>query len=98
MSGFYTLNFVFNLEENSLTLDAERTDDCTWTATYVNVADWAEVWAYTWTDENMQMGEWPGTQLTATEEQVDGHNVYAFSYKGEAAPAFIIFLSYSSLS
>lgn len=91
MSGFYTLNFVFNLEENSLTLDAERTDDCTWTATYVNVADWAEVWAYTWTDENMQMGEWPGTQLTATEEQVDGHNVYAFSYKGEAAPAFIIF-------
>ena len=91
MSGFYTLNFVFNLEENSLTLDAERTDDCTWTATYVNVADWAEVWAYTWTDENMQMGEWPGTQLTASEEQVDGHNVYAFSYKGEAAPAFIIF-------
>lgn len=91
MSGFYTLNFVFNLEENSLTLDAERTDDCTWTATYVNVADWAEVWAYTWTDENMQMGEWPGTQLTATEEQVDGHSVYAFSYKGEAAPAFIIF-------
>ncbi len=91
MSGFYTLNFVFNLEENSLTLDAECTDYCTWTATYVNVADWAEVWAYTWTDENMQMGEWPGIQLTATEEQVDGHNVYAFSYKGEAAPAFIIF-------
>ncbi len=90
-SGIYTLNFVFDRNENSLTLNAERTDDCTWTATYVNVANWTEVWAYTWTDENMQMGEWPGTKLEATGEQADDHDVYAFSYKGEAAPAFIIF-------
>ena len=90
-SGVYTLNFVFNREENSLTLTPERTDDCTWTATYVNVEDWQEVWAYTWTDADQQMGSWPGTQLQATAEQVDGHDVYAFSYKGEAAPAFIIF-------
>jgi len=90
-TGVYTLNFVFNREENSLTLTSERTDDCTWTATYVNVEDWQEVWAYTWTDTEQQMGSWPGTQLEATAEQVDGHDVYAFSYKGETAPAFIIF-------
>ena len=90
-TGVYTLNFVFNREENSLTLTSERTDDCTWTATYVNVEDWQEVWAYTWTDTEQQMGSWPGTQLEATAEQVDGHDVYAFSYKGEMAPAFIIF-------
>lgn len=89
--GVYTLNFAFNLADNSLTLTADRTDDCTWTATYVNTEGWQEVWAYTWTEGVQQMGEWPGTQLAANGELADGHDVYAFSYKGEDAPAFIIF-------
>ena len=95
VSGFYTLNFVFNPEEHSLTLDAERTDDCTWSVTYVNVENWPAVYAYTFTSGEEGAtefsGEWPGTQLEANGEQEEGHDIYAYSLKSEQMPAFIIF-------
>lgn len=94
-SGFYTLNFVFNPEEHSLVLDAERTDDCTWSVTYVNVENWPAVYAYTFTSgeegATEYSGEWPGTQLEANGEQEEGHDIYAYSLKSEQMPAFIIF-------
>ena len=94
-SGFYTLNFVFNPEEHSLVLDAERTDDCTWSVTYVNVENWPAVYAYTFTSgeegATEYSGEWPGTQLEANGEQEEGHDIYAYSLKSDQMPAFIIF-------
>jgi len=91
--GIYDFTFTFNLAENTCTLNAVRTDDITWTCTYVNVEGWESVYAYTWSANGaeQQMGAWPGTQLQANGKQVDGFDVYAFSYKATYAPENIIF-------
>lgn len=55
----------------------------TYTANYYNSDNWENVYAYTFGDETM--GEWPGTQLTAT----DG--IYNVIFEAAAAPNNIIF-------
>ncbi len=59
----------------------------TYTATFTTNAGWEKVYAYVWTGEGQDkvLGEWPGTELTATE------GVYAVTIQAENAPEFIIF-------
>ena len=59
----------------------------TYTATFTTNRGWEKVYAYVWSGEgeNKLLGDWPGTELTAT----DG--VYTVSIKADAAPANIIF-------
>ena len=87
-SGVYTLTFTFNPVDNTCTVEATRTDDCTWSVTFVNNGNWSEVWAYTWTNgADDQNNSWPGVKLA---DPVEG-NVYTYSFKAEKAPAHIIF-------
>ncbi len=47
---------------------------------FVNTANWAQVAAYTFNAETL--GGWPGTQMTKTEDQVHGFDVYKISVPG----------------
>ncbi len=51
------------------------------TVYYYNSYNWTDVYAYTWTDENKQLGVWPGTQATAV---VDQDGWYSIVVPGEA--------------
>lgn len=61
--------------------------DPTYTATFENDGNWAEVYAYVWSGEGegKLLGDWPGTKLEASD---DG---YVVSITGDAAPEKIIF-------
>ena len=70
------------------------------TATFVNTGDWTKVYAWAWTTEGEgeaavttnYSGEWPGVELTEkAAEQIDGHDVYVFTYTGKTLPASILF-------
>ena len=59
----------------------------TYTATFTTNAEWEKVYAYVWSGEgeNKVLGDWPGTELEATE------GVYTVTIQAENAPEFIIF-------
>ena len=59
------------------------------TVTFVNSRDWDAVYAYTYDGDGEVLGGWPGTAMTPTGTQVDGHDVYTVSMTG--TPAYIIF-------
>ena len=83
--GFYGFDYTFTKPEPVKN---------TYTATFTNAANWAEVYAYAWTTtgEGEQavttkfLGDWPGKKLEAGE---DGK--FVATIEAEAAPAFIIF-------
>ena len=54
---------------------------------FENVSEWAKVYAHIWANEGEDLGleasEWPGRELTATEE-VDGVTYYVFQLPAEA--------------
>ena len=64
----------------------------TFTAKFENEDTWEKVYAYTWTggtyDKVEQLGEWPGTEITAT---VDEDGIYTATIAASEAPANIIF-------
>ena len=45
-----------------------------------------EVWAYAWNGDDKPLGEWPGTQMTAS-----GEGQFSIAIKAEEAPKYIIF-------
>ena len=45
-----------------------------------------EVWAYAWNGDDKPLGEWPGTQMTAS-----GDGQFSIAIKAEEAPKYIIF-------
>ena len=60
------------------------------TVTFVNDADWENVYAYAWNDdENFTGGAWPGVAMTDTGETEDGHKVYSWATTGD--PKWILF-------
>lgn len=89
-TGVYDLTFTFNLAENTCTIEAVRTGDATWTATFVNTPGWEKVYAYTFEPE--LNGTWPGVELTFERHSnsLDA-DVYTYTYTGENAPVNIIF-------
>ena len=65
-----------------------------YTAYFINTEDWAEVYVWAWnqTDGIHNVYEsWPGTPATKTDNKVDGHDVYVWSYTGPIVPTMIIF-------
>ena len=95
--GIYTLTFTFNLNENTLDLQAEKTGEYvpvekTYTVYFVNTKDWDDVRVWAWNGgENYTGGTWPGVPATKTDEQQDGHDVYTWSVTTTVMPAYIIF-------
>ena len=57
-----------------------------YTVTFESDGGWDPVYAYTWTGEELQLGAWPGTQMTKVS---DGE--WTVTVKAEEAPANIIF-------
>jgi hypothetical protein len=89
-SGIYSLTFTFNRNDGTCTIDAVRTGDCTWTATFVNTCGWEKVYAYTFNPE--LNGSWPGVELSIVSHN-DSLNIdtYSYSVTSENMPANIIF-------
>ena len=91
--GVYKLTFTANTVENTVELAIEKQP--TATVYFVNTSDWTSVKAWVWDANNDNYnytgGTWPGADMTATGEQVDGHDVYAWStYELNASPTNII--------
>ena len=63
----------------------------TYTATFINTKDWEKVCVWAWNGGTNLYEAWPGVEATKTDRQVDGHDVYTWSYTGPVAPAMIIF-------
>ncbi len=63
----------------------------TFTVTFKNNGNWAEVYAYAWTDNYKYFGEWPGKKIEATDAG------YVLSFEATAAPEKIIFNNGSGL-
>ena len=63
----------------------------TYTAKFINTKDWEKVYVWTWNEEGNLYAEWPGEEITKTSKQVDGHDVYVWTYTGDFIPGYIIF-------
>ena len=59
-----------------------------YTVTFKTDGGWNPVYAYTWTGDEKQLGEWPGTAMTAVEGE-DG--TFTITVQAEEAPVSIIF-------
>ena len=89
--GVYKLTFTANLTENTVELAIERTDNYTYSVTFVNNSNWEDVYAWAWNgDVNYTGGTWPGQKLEKT-GTYNIYDVYTFSVKAATSPASIIF-------
>ena len=88
--GVQTADLPF---ENGKTYGLPEEQD--YTVQFVNLDGWNNVNAYAWSGNVKQLGEWPGTQMTVVDTQVQygGQNypVYQINFKASVAPEFIIF-------
>jgi len=89
-AGVQTADLPF---ENGKTYGLPEEQD--YTVQFVNLDGWNNVNAYAWSGNVKQLGEWPGTQMTVVNTQVQygGQNypVYQINFKASVAPEFIIF-------
>ena len=92
--GKYDVTFTFDLANNRVSCDMKKcVEDVypTYTAKFINTNDWEKVCVWAWNGSVNLYEAWPGVEATKTEEQVEGHDVYSWSYTGPVAPAMIIF-------
>lgn len=83
-------NIIFHNNEGNQTPDLTFVNEKAYiyndyTATFRTDAAWENVYAYTWTGSNHELGDWPGTKLDATA------GVYNLSFKAFSAPLQILF-------
>ena len=94
--GIYTITITFdpNAESDKISVTGVKTGEITiyiYTAKFINTKDWSKVCVWAWNGSVNLYEAWPGVEATKTEEQVDGHDVYAWSYTGVIEPTMIIF-------
>ena len=90
-AGVYKLTFTANVAEHTLSLDVEQ-QEVTVTAFFKNTKNWEVVKVWAWNDtENFTGGSWPGVEAVKTDQQVDGFDIYKWSYTGNTLPSLIIF-------
>ena len=67
----------------------------TYTAQYVNLYGWQEVYAYAYTDNGDLLGSWPGTKMQLTDTEVSYHGlrypVYQVTISSSVDPKTIVF-------
>ena len=83
-------NIIFHNNEGNQTPDLTFVNEKAYiyndyTATFRTDAAWENVYAFTWTGSNHELGDWPGTKLDATA------GVYNLSFKAFSAPLQILF-------
>jgi hypothetical protein len=84
--------FTFNPETKAVSCTLEdKVVEQTYTATFINTKDWEKVCVWAWNGDTNLYEVWPGVEATKTELQIDGHDVYTWSYTGTIVPAMIIF-------
>lgn len=86
---------LFN-DGSDQTADLDFVDGATYNLSGIKMNDYTvtfttdgmeSVYAYTWTGDNHQLGDWPGTPMTATGEA----NKWTITVNAPVAPAYIIF-------
>jgi hypothetical protein len=98
-AGKYNIVITANTEGHALSLVAEPVPLNTYTATFENNGNWAEVYAYAWTTTGEGeaavttefLGAWPGTKVEVSDAG------YVVTIQAEEAPEFIIFSNGSGL-
>lgn len=58
-----------------------------YTVTFKTDGGWSKAYAYTWTGDNKELGEWPGTEMTPANEE----GKWTITVQAENTPANIIF-------
>ncbi|MBQ8127166.1 MAG: hypothetical protein IJ176_02065 [Prevotella sp.] len=86
-TGVYTFNFTFNAADGTVTLDAVRTDDCTWGITFVNNGNWEKVVVTAWNDKVTYTEDMTFVRTSSSL----GADIYSWSVKAEDAPLYISF-------
>ena len=91
--GVYGIKITFNAETKEVKAETTGGPELnTFTATFSNTGNWAEVYAYTWTEDEAgqviakELGAWPGTKLKAGTDGIFNVLIQALN-----APQFIIF-------
>ena len=87
-------NSIYEFDKNNQLVSYEAPQPVlnTYTASFEDKGNWAEVWAYTYSMNEAgeviakELGEWPGTKL-----QPGADNLYQVIVKAENAPQFIVF-------
>ncbi len=57
-----------------------------YTVNFKSNGGWSKAYAYTWTGEKHELGDWPGTEMTST-----GEGEWTITFQAENTPANIIF-------
>lgn len=87
-TGVYTFTFTFNSTDGTVSLEAVRTDDCTWSVTFANNGNWEKVMVRVLSN---------GKELTNEEATFVRHSdsldvdLYSWSMKSKDVPTTIIF-------
>lgn len=91
-AGKYKLTFTANTFTNEVSLAIEK--QITNQIYFVNTNEWAKPYAWVWdannSDYNFTGGTWPGQEMIATGEQIDGKDVYTWSTYELGNPTNII--------
>ena len=92
-AGTYDVKITFNAETHEVNATTTGGPELnTYTAAFRNTGNWTDVYAYTFSTNEageviaMELGSWPGTKMTAGEE-----NIYQIAIQAVNAPQYIIF-------
>ena len=87
-TGVYTFNFTFNSNDGTVTLEAVRTDDCTWSVSFANNGNWEKVMVRVMSGDKELANEEATFSRHSSSQDVD---LYTWSMKSEDVPTTIIF-------
>lgn len=89
----YNITITFDESKKEVSASAESIK-YDFTVTFVNTDDWENVYAYVWSGTGGDVSApvaWPGSSMTNTGTQLDGHDIYTHTINTEYAPEYIIF-------
>ncbi len=87
-TGVYTLTYTFNRADNSITVEAVRTDNCTWSVSFANNGNWEKVMVRVMSGDKELANEEATFSRHSSSQDVD---LYTWSMKSEDVPTTIIF-------
>lgn len=87
-TGVYTFTFTFNSNDGTVSLEAVRTDDCTWSVTFANNGNWEKVMVRVLSDGKELANEEATFVRHSNSLDVD---LYSWSMKSKDVPTMIIF-------
>lgn len=87
-AGVYTFTFTFNSNDGTVSVEAVRTDDCTWSVSFANNGNWEKVMVRVMSGDKEIANEEATFTRHSSSQNVD---LYSWSMKSEDVPTLIIF-------